>query len=163
KEKAREFAERALSTPVSMPGFVDISGIELADASLRFSEDYCPSPDLSLDAYWAAMRGIPTVFPPLVFNQKSKEYAKMISLPAIGVGVSVDGKSSTTGPILNVVILQLVDPHSSVANPYVALGATAIDALWAGDLDQGTLHLDALKESLSNSNAPPDQVEIVGR
>jgi hypothetical protein len=30
------------------------------------------------------MRGVPTVFPPLVFKMKPSEYAKMISLPAIG-------------------------------------------------------------------------------
>jgi hypothetical protein len=249
RKLAKVFAHRALSAPSQMVGFVDISGVELADASLRFSEDYCPAPDWSLDAYWAAMRGVPTVFPLLVFSMTPTEYAKMISLPAIGeatagyileepslhpsqlnlhalcrplhsapdllmcyraqtgrlalvevkasesktateaavdalsgalpvltawrntgnaidaigVGVSVDGKSSSAGPILNVVVVKLVDRQGSNAAPYAGVGATAIDALWAGDIEEGVTSLDVLQEALTRSHAPPDQVSMVRR
>jgi len=247
-KRAAEFAGRALSAPVGLVGLTDISGVELADASLRFSEDYSPAPDFALDAYGAAMRGVPTVFPPLVFSLTPKQYAKMISLPgigeaiagyileepahhpdqlnlsalcrplhsapdllmcyrqqpgrlavveakasesqtatrqailalagvlpvfigwrnsgnaidAIGVGVSVDGRSSPAGPVLNVVIVKLVDPEGRVPGPIAPAGPSAIDALWAGDIGQGVQHLEALQETLSSFNAPEDQVSAVG-
>jgi hypothetical protein len=85
------------------------------------------------------------------------------AIDAIGVGVSVDGTTSSSGPILNVTVIKLLDPQGAVAAPYPAGAANSVSALWAGDIEAGSAGLQTLQAALKQSGAPPDQIALIGR
>lgn len=87
KDVAHSLIKEGFKKPSSIS--LQIHPIVLRDVILRAGEDVATWPDRDLEAYWEAVRGLPTYYSPLLLSGNNRTYKKFLALPSIGNGIAL--------------------------------------------------------------------------